>query len=238
MAKFGPGAQPVRPMPNPRLNPAVTPMAAPATGGFLGPKGSEFRYDMATQLIGQAMAGAQSSGNPLAAFLAPIAGSVIGARATKQREEAKAAEAASMTEALLGPAGMSPDARRALEVLQNENAPDYLQALAQKQFAAAMAPATGGGGGGRRRSSGGGGGSKPRPRLYGETVTINGVPGKYDGTGQWWPLVGPDGSSPTDSGAPAAPVAPPPPADPAIPSDPSGYTLSPEDELLLKKYGG
>lgn len=252
----------VRPMPNPRLNPvAQAQPSAPAAGGFLGPRGSEQRHDMVMQFLQMAMQAAPNSGSPLLAALAPIAGGFIGARAEKIREDAKAADVARMTDAMLGPNGLSPEAREALEILENENAPAYLKTLAQRQFDAAMAPVMSAGGGGRRSSGGGksGGGKRPSgssagtQRLFGE-YNIGGVLHGRTKDGRMVPYTGPDGQ-PVAAGGPAspapaapapAPAMPAPPPDPVLPNDPTGGLASPSgagvggltDDELLKKYGG
>jgi type II secretory pathway pseudopilin PulG len=249
----------VRPMPNPRLNPVAQQPAAPARGGFLGPRGSESRHDLAMQFLEMAMNAAPNSGSPILAALAPIAGGFIGARAEKIREDAQAAEVAQMTEAMLGPNGLSPEAREALAILENDNAPTYLKTLAQRQFDAAMAPVmnTGGGGGGRRKSSGrrssGGKVSSGSVRLFGE-YDIGGILHGRTKDGRMVPYTGPDGKPVSVGGgsgapspaAPAAPSMPALPADPVLPSDPTGGLASPggagsgglTDDELLKKYGG
>jgi hypothetical protein len=216
MAKFGfgqGGAAPlttnngspggIRPMPRPDNLGQPAP-AGGAMSGFLGPKGSEARYDMAMQLLASAMSSAQGSNSPLLSFLAPIATSVIGARAEKVRDDARASEVSAMTESILGPNGLNTEARKALEIMNNPDAPDYLKSMARSRFDAATKPASAP----ARRRSGGGGASTARPRLYGEIVEKNGIPGKYDGTGKWWPLVGPDDqpeqaatAAPTNTGA-------------------------------------
>lgn len=131
------------------------------------------RTDMALEMLKAAMASAPNSGSPLLQFLAPIAGSVIGMRAEKLRSDAKASEASSMTEAVLGPQGMSPRARRLLEVLNNENTPDYLRAIAKKQFETAMVPIdsaptrrSNGGGASSGGGTGSGGAARPARLTY------------------------------------------------------------------------
>ncbi|MBK8772888.1 MAG: hypothetical protein IPM06_20995 [Rhizobiales bacterium] len=205
---------------------------------------------MTMKFLEMAMQSAQGSTNPFISALTPIASALVGARNEKIRGDARDAEVSGMTDALLGPGGMSPDAKQALDILNNENAPSYLKAIAQKKFDAAMAPIMGAGGGSggghkRRSRSSGGGGSTKTPRLYGAVVNdANGRPGRYDGHGQWWPLIGPDGGAapgPAPLDVAMAPIAPP---DPVLPKDPTGGLSSPggagmmtDDELLLK-YGG
>lgn len=178
MAKFGspiggmvgggaPMASP-RPMPRPAMG------AAPQGGGvFGGGSGGLFanldpqtRYDMTMGLLQQGMAAAQSSGSPLAAFLAPMAGAVIGGRAASRLDEAKASETDALTASMLG--DLPPEAQRYADVLDNPNAPDYLKSIAKSRLEDALKPAAASGaskGGGRSSSHGSRpSGSGPRPR--------------------------------------------------------------------------
>lgn len=191
----------IRPMPRPAAG-AEAAAGQPRNGplaSYLGPQGSETRADMAMEFLKAAMAAAPGSGSPALQFLTPLLGGMIGARTEKLREDRKAAEVSAMTDSILGPNGMSPAAKRALDVMNNENAPDYLRAIAKKQFDAAMSQT---GGAAPRRSSGGGsgGGAAPsggkpaaRPRVYGAPFEINGQLYQRDGFGNAVPMVGPDG---------------------------------------------
>lgn len=190
-----------RPMPRPANLGQPAAVASSGMGGFLGPKGSEARYDMAMQLLAAAMGSAQGANSPLLSFIAPIATSVIGARATKVRDDARASEVSAMTESILGPNGLNTEAQQALAIMNNPDAPDYLKSLAKSRFDAATKPAASASP--RKRSGEGGTPGKTRPRLYGPVVVKDGVDGKYDGTGVWWPLVGPDGA---EAASPAAPA--------------------------------
>ncbi|MFE3836926.1 transglycosylase SLT domain-containing protein [Pseudogemmobacter sonorensis] len=67
------------------------------------------QHDFTMQLLAQAMASSGGSGSPLAAFLTPIAGAAIGKKATRKRDETRAAEASSISDTLLNsmmPAGI------------------------------------------------------------------------------------------------------------------------------------
>lgn len=91
MAKFGQGAA-----------------AGNAMPAAKSPQMTESQHDLAMQFLSQAMASAGDSGSPLAAFLTPLASAAIGKKATKLRDETKAAEASSISDILLGsmaPAG-------------------------------------------------------------------------------------------------------------------------------------
>ena len=233
MAKMGMGlgagapmAASPRPMPNPVLNPGVQPQPKPTDGGgFLGPKGSKERYDMAMEFLKMAMSAAPNSNSPVLQALAPIAGALVGGRMEKVRSDAKAAEITDMTEALLGPAGLNPAARKAMGIMNNEDAPDYLKAIAKKQFEAALAPAAPAGGRprssrGKGRSSGGSGTS--RQRLYG-TYEIDGILHGRTADGRMVPYTDPNGNPVTSKGsigAPPGPPNPPLPTDPVMPKDP------------------
>lgn len=191
----------IRPMPRPANLGQPAAAAGGGMGGFLGPKGSEARYDMAMQLLASAMGSAQGSGSPLLSFIAPIATSVIGARATKVRDDARASEVSAMTESILGPNGMNAEAQEALAIMNNPDAPDFLKSMAKSRFDAATKPTSAAAP--RKRSSGGGGGSA---RLYGE-YDIGGVLHGRTSDGRMVPYIGPDGK-PLTKGAssPAAPA--------------------------------
>lgn len=191
------------------------------------------RTDMALEMLKAAMAAAPGSGSPILQLLAPLAGSMIGARAEKLRGDARAAEVSAMTETVLGPNGMSPQAQRYLDVMNNENAPDYLRAIAKKQFEATMIPVDSAAPR-RSRGSGGGtsaapGGGKPasRPRVYGAPFEINGVMYQRDGYGNAVAMVGPDGQPVPAKGGGAAVPGGGPAAD-----DPLGLRTAPLDNPL------
>lgn len=179
------------------------------------------RTDMALEMLKAAMASAPGSNSPILQFLTPIAGSMVGARAEKLRGDARAAEVSAMTESVLGPNGMSPAAKRALDVMNNENAPDYLRAIAKKQFETAMVPIdsaptrrSSGGGGGTGTGTGVGPGGKPT-RVYGAPFEINGIMYQRDGYGNAVPMRGPDGQPvPGKGGGAAVPPGAPSPDDP------------------------
>lgn len=197
----------IRPMPRPADLGQPAAAAGGGLGAFLGPKGSEARYDMAMQLLASAMSSAQGANSPLLSFIAPIATSVIGARATKVRDDARASEVSAMTESILGPNGLNAEAQNALEILNNPDAPDYLKAMAKSRFDAATKPAASAA---PRRRSGGGGGAKT-PRLYGE-YEIGGVLHGRTSDGRMVPYLDAEGKPVTAKGG--ANVAAPNPTDP------------------------
>jgi len=191
------------------IGPKSQPAPAPAGGGWMGGRGSPARYDMTMQMLKSAMGAAQGTTSPLLALLAPIATSLIGARATKLYDDRRAADASAMTESLLGPAAATPQARAALDVLNNPDAPDYLKGIASTMIKQATMPTRTSA---PRRSSGAPA-AKKAPRLYGQPFQdANGVWGKLDGQGNFWPIAALN---------PAAPAAMQPPADPVLPSDPT-----------------
>lgn len=174
MAKMGGGGgggMP-RPMPNPRLNPGMAPPGAPAGGGMFGGGGGgmfgnmpvQARFDMAMDLLKNGMSMAAGSGSPLAAFLAPLAGAVIGGGIESKRAKMAGAEEDSLMAAMM-PGGISPEMKRLSGIISDPNTPDHLRAVAKARFDAGMAPpkvVKGGGGKGKARvatAPGSGGGS-------------------------------------------------------------------------------
>lgn len=241
----------VRPMPRPMGLGGVEIAASRPQQGFLaqhlGPQGSDTRYEMAMQMLQAAISSASGSNNPLLAFLAPIIGSVTGAKVQQQRDGYISAEQDAMTQSLLG-GNLNPQAQQALEVLNNPNAPDHLKSIAATMFkqnavpvGQLAAPARRNRSGGAGRSSGGGGASGPG-RLVGEYV-IDGVIHGRDRNGNLHPYKTPDGrlagtgpvDRPVTSPAAATPAMPSLPPDPVLPSDPG---MPSNDDELIKKYLG
>lgn len=204
-------------------------MPAPRPQPF-GSRGSQERYDLTMQMISQAMNTAQGSTNPLVALLTPLASAAIGARATKLREDEKAKNVTAMTETMLGPNGLSPRAQAALDVMNNPDAPDYLQSIASAMLKDEMKPVTASGGG-RRRSAGGGSRETPaaaRKRIYGEYEVDGYIYGR-DGSGTLVPYLDPNGNKVPVKGSrpPPATSAPQLPPDPVIPAMPPTPTNDP-----------
>lgn len=199
---------------SPMTQPQPASPTAQGGGGFFGPRGSQQRYDMTMQMISQAMNSAQGTNSPVLAFLAPLASAAIGARATKLREDEKARNVSAMTESILGPNGMSPRAKSALDVMNNPDAPDYLESIAESMFKAEMKP--------QQASSGGGGGKQ---RIFGE-YEIDGYLYGRDATGQMVPYTDAAGNKVAGKGgtpaSPASPAAAPaaPLVHPVLPVDP------------------
>lgn len=208
-------------------------------GGFLaqhfGPQGSETRYKMAMDMLQSAMSGAQSSGSPALAFLAPLMGAVVGAKATSLRDQYVQDEQATMTDALFG-GPLNAQAQQALSVLSNPNAPDYLKQIAATMFKKNAVPvgqmaAPAKQSSGRKSSSRGGSGStRPQKLTYIMRDPDGVIRGYNAATGKREVVQNADAApTATPASAPVAPSLPAPPADPTIPRDPS---LMNDDEFL------
>ena len=160
MAFFGkgggaaPGGAPMMspiPMARPAANMANT-APAPGGGGLFSGMSSQARYDMAMSMLQNGMASAAQSNSPVAAFLAPLAGAVIGGKIQSKYDTAKASETDSMIAAMM-PNGVSPEMQKLFDIASNENAPAFLRSTAEARIKEAMNPkkAAGGGAGGSRR---------------------------------------------------------------------------------------
>lgn len=165
MAKMGgPSAQGgmVRPVPNPMLNPQPAPAAAkPASSGLFPHMGIQQRFDMAMDLLKNGMQMGANSGSPLAAFLAPLAGAVIGGGIENKRSKLMGAENDALMASML-PGADQDELQRLSGIVNNPDAPDYLKSVAKARLDAAIqpyvSPASGAGGGG------GGGSGAPKTR--------------------------------------------------------------------------
>lgn len=184
MAKMGlgPTAAPAaamavpRPMPNPRLNPGAPPQpqTKPAGGGLFPNMGIQKRFDMAMDLLKNGMQMAGASGNPMAAFLAPLAGAAIGGGIENKRAKMMDAQGDELMASML-PGANQDDIQQLSDIVSNPDAPDYLKSIAKAKLDAAIkpympgyvAPGAGGGGGasgGSKRKGGGGRGKSGRPK--------------------------------------------------------------------------
>lgn len=244
----------IRPMPRPANLGGIETERAPARqGGFLaqqfGPQGSEHRYEMAMEMLKAAMTGAAGSNSPALAFLTPLLGSAIGAKATDMRDKYVGDQQRQMTEGLLG-GPLNPQAQQAMEVLNNPDAPDYLRQIAATMFKQNAVPVGGvapssrrsSGGGGGRGSGGGrpsGGGSKPTRLTYIMRDPDGIIRGYNPATGKREVVQNADAppvAAPAAAAAGAAPVTPL--AQPALPADPKPMPSDPTDDAaLLQKYG-
>jgi len=145
MSKFGQGAGPgAGAMPQP----AAPPM--PQQSGFMQglqgmfpDQGSKARYDMVMNLVQAGMRGAQGSNSPIANFLAPIAGAVIGGRATKNYNAGRAKSASEMASSILGGAANNPQVQSYMAILNDPQAPGYMKALAQAKMKGIISPKRG-----------------------------------------------------------------------------------------------
>lgn len=168
-----------RPMPRPAMGAQPQPAAQPVPQrqGMFPNMSSQDRYDMTMELLKSGMSQAAGSGSPLAAFLAPLAGAVIGGSASSRLSQSQATEQDALADALM-PGGMSGRAEELIDILNNPSTPDYMKSLAKKQLEDALTPAATGGGGkaaGRRRAGASGGGAKTSINIYGEHVGEDGI---------------------------------------------------------------
>ena len=183
-----------RPMPNPRLNPAPAAPAAPAGGGGLvANMPIQKRFDMAMDLLKNGMSMAADSGSPLAQFLAPLAGAVIGGGIENKRAKLAGAEGDELFAAMMPGAANQDEIKRLGEIVSNPDTPDYLKSIAKAKLDAAIAPympqkASKGGGGGKKSGGGGTGTGKSKQKLYGE-YEIDGVLHGRNATGEMIPYV-------------------------------------------------
>lgn len=169
------------------MAPPPNPNSAAAAQAAMAPAMTDARYQMIMELVKAGMGSAADSGSPLAAFLAPLAGAMIGGKATTKLEQAKSNAGRDMAKGVFGDKADDPAMRGYLEVLNNPNAPDYLRSAAKQRLEQTMkgqgaVTRTGGG-----RSSRGGSG-----RLYGE-YNVGGILHGRDSAGNLRPIMGPDG---------------------------------------------
>lgn len=195
MALFGkgggasPGGAPMTspiPMPRPAAMPATT-APAPGGGGLFSGMSSQARYDMAMSMLQNGMTQAAQSNSPIAAFLAPLAGSVIGGKIQSKYDTTKANETDSMIAAMM-PNGVSPEMQKLFDIASNENAPSFLRSTAEARIKDAMNPKKASGGGG-----GSGGTSASGVPLYGEVMGPDGILYGRTKGGSVMPYLGPDG---------------------------------------------
>lgn len=202
---MGPAASGGAPLTSPRPPVRPTMTAGPAAGGgWLPPAGSQARYDLTMSLLKGGLGAASNTTNPLLAFIAPIAGAMIGAKAETARGDYLDQTDDKLLSAMGGlPAGAQPY----FDAMRNPEASDAVRSLAKSRFDAAMKPPkTGGGsGGGRRRSSGGG--SSGGQRLSGEELGVDGILYGRTRDGHMVPYTGPDGKPFMPKGDPAAKAA-------------------------------
>gem|GEM_PF-2575425 len=105
--------------------------------GILPERGSQQQYDMVMQLLQSGMAGAQNSGSPLLAFLAPMLGGAIGTRTSNLRNMSAESGGDELTASLLG---NNAEARKYSEMLSDPNLPPHLKNLAQTMMTDALKP--------------------------------------------------------------------------------------------------
>lgn len=224
------------PMPAPG---AVMPKGAGSPqpmAGLFGPM-TQDRYDAVMSMLAASMAGANQSGNPLAAFVAPLLGSVVGMGAKNRLDAAQANAASEGALALLGRA-LSPAEEQAVRIASDPNAPDYLQSIAKNMLP--KAPATMGGGGATpRRAASGGSSARPAKLTYIARDPDGVIRGYNAATGKREPVQNADAPASPANGQPVVPAPPP---DPVLPRDPgsvpggSGDLSALSDEELLSRY--
>lgn len=142
-----------RPMPRPSMvNGQVATPSAPQGGGGLFPNmPAQQRYDMTMELLKSGMQMGANSGSPLAAFLSPLAGAVIGGSASNRLAKAQGSQNDELAASLI-PGGMTPRVQQLTDALDNPSTPDYLKSLAKSELEAALKPM--GSGGGKRYKGG------------------------------------------------------------------------------------
>ena len=137
----GGGAPTASPRPAPRGQP-IMPQKQGGGGLFPG-MGAQQRYDMAMSLLQQSMGSANASGDPLLAFLSPIAGAAIGGGIESKFGKAKAEEQDALNETLLGSMAGNPQAQGYIDILNSDTAPDYAKSIAKDQLGRLMNPPKG-----------------------------------------------------------------------------------------------
>lgn len=192
MVPPGGGAPMTSPMPMPR--PAQQPGPMSGGGGFFGGMDPQKRYDMAMDMLKSGMAMAAQSQSPAAAFLAPLAGSLIGGKIEAKRGAAEKTATEQLL-ATMNPGGATPEMTSMLEVLANDSAPQAIKDVAAKRLKDAMTPKAAGGGGKGGSTGGSGGKSRSGERLYGQIVGADGVLYGTTRSGQVLPYQTGDGSA-------------------------------------------
>lgn len=166
-------------------------------GGLFGKSGSQASYDMTSQLLQAAMAGAQGADSPLLAFLTPIAATMIGKRNEKLHADYMKGESDAAATALLGAQAADPRVKSYLDVLSSETAPDALKTVAGAMLKKAIDGSPFGQTTSRRRSgSAAPAASTGSGRLVGE-VWIDGVLHGRDRNGTLRPYQTEDGRTAT-----------------------------------------
>lgn len=174
MAKgFGMGAGRAMPDANAAATAAAKtdPVASvsPTTNGNRFGMDDRTRDAIAQQLIAAGVGQAGTSGSPLLAALAPIAGAFMGGKISTREKDRAREESSRMTSLILGDRAKDPALAGYVSVINDPNATDEQKALAKIQFQQAIKPVkpTGPGSRGGRGGGGGGGGSGGQ-NLYGE----------------------------------------------------------------------
>jgi hypothetical protein len=147
---------------------------AESGGGMFQNLSPDARFEIIQTMLGNAAQGAQGAGNPVLSFLTPVLSSVVGAKAAERRDTARAEQVSKMTETLLGPGGLPPQARAAADILGNEAAPDYLRSIAESMFKNAVPIASSNSGKGAGRTGVSEATGPRKERLFGN-YEIDGI---------------------------------------------------------------
>jgi hypothetical protein len=147
LGKMGGGASGGMPRPVPRPSSFDMPGQERTAGGLFGSMSSQQRYDLARSMLEQGMAQASGSTSPLLQFLAPVVGAMGMGRLEAKHGAARDAEIAAMTGKLNGGQPLDPAMQGYADILNNENAPEYLRTLAKERLLETMRPSKAGGGG-------------------------------------------------------------------------------------------
>lgn len=153
MAKFGSTASTT---PAPAASPALT---APAQaggmfGGLFPSLSPQARYDMAMGMLKNGMAAAGQTNNPTLAFLAPLAGGLIGGRIQSRYDDAQKASTDKLI-ASMAPGGMPAGMSDLMAAASDPSVPDYMRSIATDRIKEALKPSHTGSGRGTGVSSDG-----------------------------------------------------------------------------------
>lgn len=117
-------------------------------GGILPERGSQAQMDIVGALMQSAMSGAQNSGSPLLALLAPMIGGAVTSRTQGLYDQGQKDRAATSTQKLLELMGNDPRVAGVLEIMNDQGAPDHVKSLAASLIARRGGGGKGGAGGG------------------------------------------------------------------------------------------
>lgn len=113
-------------------------MTKPA--GFFSQPMTPERQKMIMALVQAGMSSAAGSGSPMAAFLAPLAGGLIGRGVMNKADQYAKTQGDESMRAVLGPLADDPAMQGYIEVANNPNASDLARSIAQEKIKAATKP--------------------------------------------------------------------------------------------------